>query len=220
MTLDSFQKLLKLAFLTFMLVAYGGLTFYLGKNFKKPTPKVQGIKQNVIKAPIDSPVPFADAQSTNLIGSYVKICANTTYAYEVSYPKDWFSSYNQDQEKCQFFAPYSFVVPKDTANFKIPIKLEIIRLDDWETTVKFHENPNDFYNVLTVENVEIVGRPAKKIESQSTPLSPEQGMTKTTYLVFDNQKPLIATYQQISKDEDPSQGKQVLYEMVRSLKFN
>src|SRR3990167_133576 len=133
MTLSKLKGTLKSSVVVLFLTVYGLGFFLLGKNSSLvDNIKVKGAKsQNQLDSPVDSPVPFADTQSATITASFVKLCANTVYGFEVSYPKDWFTTYNTEDQKCTYFAPYSFVVPFDTANFLVPIKIEVLNPADW-----------------------------------------------------------------------------------------
>jgi len=200
-----------------------GLGFYqLGKNSSLVNIlRVKGASaQKTIDTPLDSPVPFADTQSSTITASFVKLCANTAFGFEVSYPKDWFTTYNTEDQKCTFFAPYSFIVPYETSNFLIPIRIEILKPEDWLGNVKFYENPNDFQNIQSTENIEINGKSVKKIGSTSTSQGPiERGFSKTTYLMPDVQKPVVVIYQQLEKNENVEANKKVIEEIVGSLRY-
>lgn len=222
MTLANFKKNLKLVFAVIFLAFYGLGFFLLGKNSSfVSTLKVKGAAtQNTIESPLESPVPFADTQSSTITASYVKLCANTVYGFELSYPKDWFTTYNTDGEKCTFFAPYSFVVPYETASFIVPIRLEVLKPEDWLSSIKFYENPNDFQNVITSQTVEIGGKSAKMIEATATGQGQiKRGFAKTTYMIFDGEAPIVATYTQIEENENVEANKKVLEEIVTSIRY-
>lgn len=186
--------------------------------------------QNQLSSPVESPVPFADTQSHTITPSHVRLCSNTAKGFELAYPKDWFTTYNLEDQKCLFFAPYSFVLPQDTENFQVPIRIEIVTIEDWPTVTKFYENPNDLVNVSLVENIQIDYYPIKKITAQTTGNGQqERGLAKITYLIssyqetssliFASGKPTVLTYTQLTKDDDAGIGIQALEEMIKSLKF-
>lgn len=204
------------------LVAYGGVAYQVGKLQKIPDIlKVKGTSnQKTIDSPVNSPVPFADTQSQTITASFVRLCSNTTNGFELSYPKDWFTTYNTEDQRCLYFAPYSFVLPQDVSDFNSPIEIEVIKIEDWQTASKFYENPNDSVNIKSSENVQIANFFTKKIEALATGSGQiPQGFTKTTYLIFASENPLAITYTQQNASEDTKAAKQVLEEMVKSLKL-
>ena len=222
MTLSNFKKSLKVGTIAFVLVAYGLVSYQIGKLQKIPDIlKVKGTStQREIESPVDSPIPFADTQTQTITASFVRLCSNTTYAFELSYPKDWFTTYNSEDQRCLYFAPYSFVLPQDVSDFNSPIEIEVIKFEDWQTASKFWENPNDSVNILSAENTQVGNFFSKKIEAQATGTGQiPQGFTKTTYLVFTSTNPLAVSYTQLDEKEDAKVAKQVLEEMVKSLKF-
>lgn len=222
MTLAKFKNNLKIVLVIISLSVYGAGAYLLGKSQNvKELIRVKGTSsQNQPNSPIESPVPFADTQSHTITPSYVRLCSNTTSGFELAYPKDWFTTYNREEEKCLFFAPYSFVLPQDTEGFQIPIKIEVVTIEDWPTVTKFYENPNDFVNIISTENVQLGNYPAKKITAQSSGGGQqERGLAKVTYLIFASAKPMVLTHTQLTRDDNFQQGVQVLEEMIKSLKF-
>lgn len=222
MTLARFKKQLKISALIAFFAIYGATFYLLGKsNSITEIIKVKGAStKQVLDTPVESPVPYSDTQSAKVSSSFVKLCSNTVYGIEISYPKDWFTTYNSEEEKCTFFAPYSFVVPYETSTFLVPIKVKIINPAQWVDTVKYYENPNDYFNVNSSENLEINGKSVKKIELTSTGGGlVERGFKNTTYLIFDQRIPTIISYQQLEKDEDVKKSKEVLDEIVNSAKY-
>ena len=228
MTLSSFKKNSKFSILISALIIYGAGFYLLGStNFLQKLRSLQDLikvkgastKFNLNK-PIDSPIPFADSQSTSIISSYIKHCSNTKLGFEVSYPKDWFTTYNTEEEKCTYFAPYSFTVPQDTSSFTVPVKIEVNQPQDFLGMQKFYENPNDFQSIISTQNVEINGRAVEKIKATTTGggLLP-RGFTKTSYLYPDPKLPMVFTYEQQDAKEDIAQMEKVLEEMVRSLSY-
>lgn len=176
--------------------------------------------ENSISAPIESPLPYADIQSGAVISSSVKLCSNMTYGFEVSYPNDWFTTYNTEDQKCLFFAPYSFVVPQDTHDSFVPIKIEAVNPDDWPGVVKFYENPNDFQNVISNKNIEINGQSIRQIEAVLTGFGEgAKGLVKLTYLVFNSKTPIAFVYEQTNGDENAEKNKRILEDIVRSLRY-
>ncbi|MBI3282886.1 hypothetical protein HYZ70_02310 [Candidatus Curtissbacteria bacterium] len=222
MTLANFKRSLKLVLAGIFLAVYGLGFYLLGKN---PgiggALKVRGAStQDTIETPLESPVPFADTQTSTITASYVKLCANTVHGFDLSYPKDWFTTYNTEDERCTFFAPYSFIVPQDTSNFIAPIRLEVLKPEDWLGNVKFYENPNEFQNIITSQTVEIAGRSVVKIEAISTGQDQTPGgFAKTTYMIFDGANPILARYLQTKEDENLEANKKVLEEIVTSIRY-
>ncbi len=226
LTLTNLKKHIRLFSLFAFLVFYGITSFYVGRNFSFSVNKFLGSdstqqnKASGIDSPVQSPLTENDTQAGNVISTYVKLCANATYSFEIAYPKDWFTTYNEDGEKCRYFAPFSFIVPSKTDNTFVPINVEIGNPDSWQETVKFYENPNDFYNVSTSENVEIANSPAKKIKAHTTEEgSLPKNFIRISYLVFDSKSPLVLTYQQTNDDEDTEKMEGILLEMASSLRF-
>lgn len=227
MTLSSFKRKSKLSAVLIFLISYAVVFFTLGNLFSYSKNinfgqflKVKGVStKSKFAQPVNSPMPYADTQSNSVVPSYVKLCSNTKYSYQVSYPNDWFTTYNTDDQKCSFFAPYSFTVPQSTDGFSPPIKIEAVPISEWEGTVKFYENPNDFQNVISIQNIEINGNAVTKIKAQTTGTdSSAKGQTKLTFLYFNSQVPLVFTYQQDPKD-NIANGETLLEDMVRSLQY-
>lgn len=230
MTLSSFKKQSKSSLIVMLLVFYGVFAFSMGllvktgylanfKNylvFNRETPN----GKNTLAAPIESPLPYSDEQSGSVFGSYVKLCSNTTYSFEISYPQDWFTTYNDEKDKCTYFAPYSFTVFADPAANDVPIKIEVVQPEDWQSTVKFYENPNDFQNVISSQNIELSGMSVQKIKAQTTGQDNlERGLIKISYLVFNSRLPLVLTYQQLTEKDNISDFEKNLEDMVRSLNY-
>lgn len=220
MTLASFKRNLKVSFIILNLVLYGGISFWLGKNLSLKNP-LKNQEQVQKKGPkIEQPQPYSDTQSSQVIASLVKLCSNTFYGFEIAYPQDWFTTYNTDEQKCTFFAPYAFVVPSNPGIDFVPVKIEVVNTDDWLNTVKFFENPNDFQNVLSSQNIEVSGRSVKKITATATEKNQlQKGFFKISYLVFDPKTPIIVTYQQQENDENIQSYQKILEEMVSTLKY-
>lgn len=171
-------------------------------------------------APIDSPIPAADTQSNSIIASYVKLCSNATYGFSVSYPKDWFTTYNDDSQKCNYFAPYSFTVPADTDIQFTPIYLEVIKPEDWQGTVGYYQNPNDLQIIVTSQNIEVNGKSVQKVKAQTTGRgSTTKGFSQITFLIPDAQNPIVIIYQQQDAKEDADSSGKVLEDMARSLTY-
>ena len=222
MNLTSFKKNAKLAAAFTFMIVYAAAFFLLGKSSNSfDLSKVKGASsEREIKTPLNSPVPFADTQTSTITSSYVKLCANTIYSFEVAYPKDWFTTYSADPQKCTFFAPYSFVIPGDTTNFTTTVKISIIDPKDWPGTAKFYENPNDFQNVISTKNIAVNGKSVEKIEAETTGTTQnEKGLTKVSYLIQDSEKPAVISYQQAVKDEDIVANEKVLEDIVTSFRY-
>lgn len=230
MTLSSFKKLSKFTIVLILLVLYGVFTFSFGLSVKSGYfAKIKeflfaksGTAKNksTLALPIKSPLPETDEQSGSVIGSYVKLCSNTSYSFEVSYPKDWFTTYSDDHDKCTYFAPYSFTVFVDPQANDVPIKIEVVQPEEWENTVKFYENPNDFQNVISSQNIAVSGRSVQKIKAQTTGQDNlQRGLIKLSYLVFNSKIPLVFTYQQLSEKDDIPNFEKNLEDMVRSLNY-
>jgi hypothetical protein len=149
-TLKSLQSKLKVISVVLLLGFYGVALFALGRITTLPELlKVQHPKTSQIEKPVEALPPYTDTQEGSVISSFVKLCSNTVYAFELSYPKDWFTTYGSEEQKCTFFAPYSFVVPQDATNFQVPVKIEVVQSPDWAETTKFYTNPNELQNVLS-----------------------------------------------------------------------
>jgi len=159
-------------------------------------------------------------QSARIIASSIKLCSNTKNGFEISYPTNWFTTYNKEEEKCSYFAPYSFVVPEYVEKEFVPIEIKALTLEEWEPTVKFFENPNEFQNVISTQNVEIEGKLVHKIESASTGNgSSQKGFVQVVYLIFDSRTPLELKYTQLDSKDDVENIKGVLEEMAKSVKY-
>lgn len=221
MTLAKFKFRLRVAALMLVLVVYGGGLFLLGKYSSYKSPQVQGATTSVepSKDKIERPQPEIDVQSGTVISSQVKLCSNTQIGFQLSYPKDWFSTYNLEKDKCLFFAPFSFVVPQNPDYDFTPVKIEPIKTTDWEQTVSFFENPNDFQNVVSVQNMEVDGRSVKKIEALSAGRDENQPLAMLTFLIPDSKSPLVVRYKQQDPKEDSEKLKKQLTDIVASIKY-
>lgn len=225
MTLTSFKYRFKLSLILILLGVYGTVLFNLGRinALKKGFEQVKGVSAKSQKSETDSiekPLPYSDVQSQSITPSYVKHCSNTTLGFGVDYPKDWFTTYNHEGQQCMYFAPYSFIVPQEISEDFIQIKVEIITPDEWQSTVDYWENPNEIFNVKSSANLEINGRPVKKIETVATGVGVlEKGFIKQGYLVQDSQKPAIISYTQINKDDDLILFEKTIEDMAKSLKY-
>jgi len=222
LTLFLFKKRLKFFVIGFILIIYSFGLIFIGKysNIKSIIQIKKPVSKNELSSPVESNIPNSDTQSGKVISSFVKLCSNAVYSFEIAYPKDWFTTYNTDLQKCAFFAPYSFVVPSQTDITFVPIEIEPIKSDQWLETVKFYQNPNDFRNVLSSQILEINGRTVQKIKSTTTQESNlPHGFASTTYLLFDSETPLIISYHQLDEKEDVKTLEDILFEMVGSVNF-
>lgn len=223
MTLSSFRNRLKIFIVIFLLSVYGISSYTLGRFSvvgQLSRDLVQGIsKKNEIRKPIDTPQPYSDTQSASVIGSSVKLCSNTVYNFEVVYPKDWFTTYNSDNEKCTYFASYSFIIPRNTDQEFVPVRIIPITLEDWNGITKFYENPNDLQNITSVQTLSIGEKLVKRVEATTTGTAfLPRGFVKVSYLIFDNTHPLVVSYQQLDEKEDVKSYVGTLDDMAKSLK--
>ncbi len=221
MTLKKFKTALKSSVVIGVVVFYGLAAFIVGRYTSSKTPEqVKGVRTESTGDQIEKPQPYTDIQSGSVIASSVNFCSNTVYSFQLAYPKDWFTTYNNKYQECTFFAPFSFVVPGYLEHDIVPITVVPVAPADWQTTVKLYENPNDYQNVTSTKNVEINGRSTEIIDSTSTgngfvPL----GLVKKSYLIFDGRMPLVIYYQQLNSNEDVLRTEKVLEETVSSLKY-
>lgn len=221
MTLAKFQLYTKLSLIVIGMCLYGVATYSLGViSASNNLAKVKGVSTKVKEDPIEKPLPYSDIQSAKVIGSSVKLCSNTQAGFELSYPNDWFTTYNSDDHQCTFFAPYTFVLPQSIDDGVTPVKIEVVKPDSWDGTVKFYENPNEFNNVKTAQNLAGSGRSVKRIETESTGTgSIPSGFTAVYFLVFDAKSPLVVSYTQRDQKDDVVKNEKVVGDMVESLKF-
>lgn len=230
MTLSSFKTQSKITFALGILIVYGLIAYGLGLSVQ--TGYLTKIKDHLtfnpqpakakstLATPVDPIQPSSDEQSGAVIGSYVKLCSNTQYSFEISYPKDWFTTYDNQKDKCTYFAPYSFTVFANPDANTVPVKIEVVEPKNWESTVKFYENPNDFQNVISSENIALNGRSVQKIKAQTTGQeSLERGLVKISYLVFNSRLPLVFTYQQLDQKDNIEDYEKNLEDIVRSLNY-
>ncbi|GEM_PF-3162516 len=225
LTLSSFKKHSKITLVITFMGVYA-LGFYLlgSTSIKQNVASLLNIRGASTKAgptsPINSPIPAADTQSASIIASYVKLCSNATYGFSVSYPKDWFTTYSNDNQKCNYFAPYSFTVPTATDIQFTPISLQVIKPEEWQGTVGYYQNPNDFQNVVSVQNIEVNGRSVQKVRAQTTGKgSTTKGFSKVTFLIYNAQNPIIIVYQQQDAKEDTAANEKILEDMAKSLQY-
>lgn len=224
LTLSSFKSKFKY-FSVFILLGLYGLGAYTLGYFsvasKISNDLVKGTSTKAdFEQPIESPLPYADVQGARIIPSSVKLCSNTYSSFELSYPKDWFTTYNSDRQQCAYFASYSFVVPASEDTDFVPVTIKTIPQEEWAATVKLYENPNDLQNVVRTENLTIDGRSVEKIEAASTGKGAiPRGYVKVSYLIFNSKTPLILTYQQLDEKEDTKSYQMALRDMAESLKL-
>ena len=165
-------------------------------------------------------MPYADVQAAQIVSASVKFCANTNKGFELAYPNNWFTTYNKEEEKCKYFAPYSFVIPEYVDKSFVPIQVDPIKLDEWPSTVSFFETPNDYENVISSETVQINNKLVKKIKLSSTGTgSDARGLVQIVYLVFDANNPLQIKYQQLDQNDDTQKIENILGGLVKSLKY-
>ena len=222
MTLKKFKTVLKTTSAIVLVVFYGLGAFFLGKHSQESVSSlVKGVRTELnIEGQIDRPQPYSDTQSGAVIASYVNLCSNTAYSFQLSYPKDWFTTYNDKYQECTFFAPFSFVVPSYVEHDIVPIHVVPVEPGQWQETLKLYENPNDYQNVLTAKNTEINGKVVEIIDSIATGNGfVPKGFVKKSYLVFDGELPLIIYYQQQTADEDTQTMEKVLNDIAVSLKY-
>ena len=203
---------------TFLL--YSLSIFMLGQRFTS-----LNVGENPIDLPketverIQKPLPQDDTQTAQVLSSYVKLCANTTNSFQVSYPKEWFTTYNQKQDECTYFAPYSFVLPESPeANFT-PITIKPIEKDAWEQTLSELQNPSELFNIISSKNLEINGRAIKYIKAESTGNIRPKGLLRISYLIFDSNKPVEISYNQLEEKEDVENYEDVLKNFVDSFGY-
>ncbi|KKQ89555.1 MAG: hypothetical protein UT12_C0011G0011 [Candidatus Curtissbacteria bacterium GW2011_GWC2_38_9] len=222
LTLSALKFKIKVLAVVVISVLYGTGAYFLGKSSGIGNLlKIKGVAtQKSIEAPVESPIPNFDSQSGSVIPSYVKLCANTVYGFEVAYPKDWFMTYLTDEQKCNFFAPYSFVIPKDTAGNFVPVKIEAVKVEEWPGIIKFYENPNDFQNVISIQNIQSDSRIVREIKTETTGsgILPK-GYSSVFYLVFDAKTPLVVSFQQLSDKDNVDIMQKNVEDMVKSLRY-
>lgn len=204
-----------------LFVAYSVSLYYFGQvSVPKITLSAQDTDKNQgVADKIQKPLPQNETVSARVLAQSVKLCASTVNSFELAYPKDWFTTYNQKDQECAFFAPYSFVIPTSLESDFTQVTIKVINKDQWEEVVKSFENPNELYNIDETKNIDVNGKLVKFIKSQSTGSLKPRGFKKVTYLVFDTNHPLEITYTQLDEKEDTKNYEVVLENMVQSLKF-
>lgn len=222
MTLANFKNHLKISVLALVVLVYSISLVTISHNLQKFNFNFlkKSQQKNDLVQPVSKNAPYSDSQSANVISSYVKLCSNTLYSFEVSYPKDWFTTYNSENEKCSYFAPFSFVIPQNPDYSFVPVKIEVVDNEKWLETVKFYQNPNDFQNVLESQNIQISDNSVIVVKAQTTGNgSLPRGQAILSYLIFSNSNPLILSYNQIDPQENTKLYEDVLSQMANSLRF-
>lgn len=219
MTLVKFKGHLKFLIFAGAFLAYSMSLVVIGTRLGPITQKVEIKKINKEASILKKPLPEENIQSAKVLASHVKICANTVFSFELTYPKDWFTTYDTKDKECTLFAPYSFVAPQNPELEIVPITLKIIPKDEWETTVKSAQTPTELFNIIKSQNLQINERPANYLESSSTGGSTTKGFMKITYLIFDSERPVEISYSQQTQLENINDYKKVLEDMVNSLKL-
>lgn len=220
MKLSTLKQYTKLGLVVLVFVLYSVGLFGIGKVSSKLGNKLdpqEDTKEE--RNSLKKPLPSENIQSASVQASNVKLCASTEYSFEVVYPSEWFTTYNDRKQECLFFAPYSFVTPAVPEDYFTPITVKVIPKDEWDATVTAFKNPNDLFSIITFKNSEVNGRPTKLIEATSTGNSVAKGFLKITYLVFDADTPLELTLLQESQEDDLENYRKVLGEMVQSLRY-
>lgn len=225
MTLTNFKNNLRVVVISALFLLYTSGVYLAGTNTKHLTSTDDNLAQaleNKVQSDIQDPQGGQSVQSARVLASFVKLCANTAFGFEIAYPKDWFTTYNNPQEQCMYFAPYSFVLPASTESAKetTPVSIAIEPVEDWENTVKLYQNPNDLYGIVDSQNLQINGRSVVKITATTTGAgSLPRGFSRIVYLIFDSQKPTIISYNQLEENADVFANEKLLEDMVSSLKF-
>jgi len=221
LTLSIFKTRIRQISIITTLFIYGLTAFLLGRvTIKNNFIDLKKLKNNEIVRPVETPIPSIDTQSGTVISSFAKLCSNTVYSFEIAYPKDWFTTFNTEPEKCTFFAPFSFVVPQDTQDPFVPIKIEVVKNDNWQQTAKFYQNPNEFQNVISVQNIQINEKSVQKIQAETTDKGfLPRGFTTVRYLIGSSNTSLVISYQQLNEKEDTKMYEDALSEMTSSLNF-
>jgi hypothetical protein len=220
LTLTKLKKNFKVASVVAIFSLYSLGLFLLGQKYDAlDIGKNSNSPPEEIVERIQKPLPQDNSQSAQVLSSYVKLCANTTSSFQLSYPKDWFTTYNQKEEECKFFAPYSFVLPASPDDDFTPITIKFIDKDAWEQTLKDLQNPSELFNIISTKNLEVNGKPIKYIEAQSTGSLKPKGFVRVTYLIFDSAKPVEISYNQLNEKEDIKTAEDVLKSLVDSFKY-
>ena len=91
---------------------------------------------------------------------------------------------------------------------------------DWSNLQKLYFNPNDFQNIVSVENKEIEGKPVTKVRSSTTGNgSTKQGFLSIAYLIFDTDRPVVISYQQLDETEDIRKMEERIDEIASSFRY-
>lgn len=219
LTLRKLKSNLKFLALIALFFAYSSVLIAFGEKLGVRNNEEKSYKAPAQASVLKKPQPEENTQKATVLASHVKLCANTVHSFELSYPKDWFTTYNEKDAECTLFAPFSFIAPQSAEKTFTPITLKIIPRDEWESSVKSAQAPSELFNVVKSKNLQIGNRPINYIEYFSTGNAVPKGYTKVAYLVFDSEKPMELTYTQQAEDENPEEFKKVLEEMVNSLKL-
>lgn len=222
MNLASLKFRAKGSLFILLLALYGVSFFFLGRfTYPRSSDKIKGVQTSETTGDIiEKPQPYADEQRAEIISNSVKICSNATFGFGISYPRDWFTTQNNEPQKCTFFAPFSFVVPQLVDSDIVPIKVEVAKADTWQSTISLYTEPNEFQNIDTVQNIEINGRPAILVGSLSTGKNQiPKGFFRNSYLISDPKIPLILSYTQLNQNEDLESNKKVLKNMAESINY-
>ena len=221
MTLAKFKQRLKIGTLAALALFYGLSLYSFGRHSGQVDPlKVKGASTINENDNLDKPLPYADVQSPKIISSSVKLCANATHGYQIAYPNNWFTTYNRDDQKCKYFANFSFIVPEFIEKQFVPVQVEALTLEDWAPTVKFFENPNEYENVISTKTVEVNSHLVKEIETSATGNgSTPRGYTQLVYLIFDSKTPLQIVYKQLDEKDDVNAAGVTLENMVKSIQY-
>ena len=111
--------------------------------------------------------------------------------YSVSYPSGWQTNSGDVVPLCSAFDPDPFEIPRDSEMpFEIAVTLDVDAVA-FETTA----GPSRWENVLSSERTTIAGRPAIRVEAESTGEGlADRGMRSLRYVVdLGGGKSLIAT---------------------------
>lgn len=219
MTLTKLKTSFKLVSLILAFIVYSAGLFLLGKYENWSITSNSNINTGKTAGAVEKPLPQNDVQSASVLGSTVKLCSNTLYAFQLAYPQDWFTTYNTNEQACNYFAPYSFILPQVPDANIAPITIFRIKPEDWDVTVKAAQNPNDLYNVETTKNIAVNGSPVQFISATSTGTTLPRGFVKQIYFVFNANNPLELSYTQLDDKENIDENEKVLKDIVNSLKF-
>lgn len=223
MSLSLLKYRLKIVSLLLVILFYGLATFSLGSSglikkildgFHQPPVSLK----NRLAFPQEVAIPAFDIQQGEVFAGSVKLCSNTFYGFEISYPSNYFTTHDTALNKCNYFAQYSFVIPTETDDYFVPVKVEPIRVIDWPQTLKYFENPNEFQNIVSVQTITINEKSVLKVEAKTSGADGRgKGLVKISFLVYNSRVPLVFSYQQPEDSEDTKLATKTLEEMVASL---